>query len=710
MNLKFLKNLRNKAFHVVIRKHSNEVSSKIRNIGIIAHIDAGKTTTTESMLYHAGAIKRMGKVDSGNTVTDFLPSERARGITVQSAAVSFNWNDTCLNLIDTPGHVDFTVEVERALHVLDGAVTVLDGSRGVEAQTRTVWRQADKLNVPRIVFVNKMDKSGADFAATVLSLQESLSAKTFIIQFPVMTNEFSGLVDIVNGTVSKWQAIDNPDSFCTVALTEEDNILWKNYIGLKQKLIEQLADLYDDIANMYLTEYTDRIDKFPSKPLVTSLSHAVKNFNAIPILCGSAVKDIGVPSLLDSVIDYLPSPDNSNTNLSIKNKDSLVGYAFKVVHHKRFGPVVFIRVLSGSISTGNKIFNGSKDHSETVSQLYTVFADEYKPISKASEGQIVAITGLKFTGTGDTLFEKNAEANENLAPVTIPQPVYFCTIEADTQTELKALNRCLTVLIREDPSIRIKMDSNSGQTILCGMGELHMDILIERIKNEFKTNCYIGPIQVAYRETLLEKTQRCKFSYNRTVLEKTHNIEMELTADPIKSDDISISTKITDITPEVRMAIKDGILQACQSGPMMGFPLMRVKISVRKFKMTSNSPKTIVTAAVVNMVQEFFSQANFCVLEPMMDIEIVTHSNKLDLVLKSLAQKHATISEVKGYEIERYVSARAPVSEMLGFASKLRSISSGNADLTLEVCGYEVVSNENIETLRSRLIGGVSYK
>lgn len=712
-----LSNLISKAHHAVYRWHLNpvgtalryclrwhsskeNVSARIRNIGIIAHIDAGKTTTTESMLYHAGKIHRMGKVDSGNTVTDYLPSERDRGITVQSAAVSFNWRKHFINLIDTPGHVDFTIEVERALNVLDGAVAVVDGTRGVEAQTRMVWRQADKIDVPRMVFVNKMDKPGADLIATVESLKYHLSAKPVILHYPIMKNEiFSGVADIVNMLI-----ITNEDGSRQLKQCNEVE-LYNKCIGLRKMLIEQLSDIDDEIAEMYLNTYLENESEFPSDKLENSLKKAVLKSGIVPVLCGSAFKDIGVTSLLDSVVKFLPSHDESRMASLINKSDRLVAYAFKVLHHKRLGPVVFIRVLTGKVHAKSKIYNATKSEDEESNSIFRVFADEYKAISEASEGDIVAITGLKKTGTGDTLHASKHDKSRILSTIAVPHPVYFCTIEGNSPTEAKALENSLAIITREDPSIQLKKDSSSGQTTICGMGELHMDILIERLRKEFNVQCYIGPIHVAYREQINAKVKE-SLVYQRKILDRNHIIKMTLSGMPNTNlYHCAIRMGNFSIAPEIAKSIKDGIRQACTSGPLLGYPLINSEIKVQDINISSNCPSTIVTAAAVCITNELLEKADCSVLEPVMDIDIVTNEENLSKILKCLAQKHADIRRIDGESQEKHISARAPVSEMLGFASLVRKISSGNADLTMKVAGYADVPNEDIETLRCRLRG-----
>ncbi|XP_042681925.1 ribosome-releasing factor 2, mitochondrial [Centrocercus urophasianus] len=518
-----------------LRSVVNPHISRIRNIGIMAHIDAGKTTTTERMLYYSGYIRTLGDVDDGDTVTDFMVQERERGITIQSAAVTFDWKDYRINLIDTPGHVDFTVEVERCLRVLDGAVAVFDASAGVEAQTLTVWRQADKHQIPRICFLNKMDKNRASFAYAVESIKQKLKTKPLILQLPIgEAKTFRGLVDVVTKEQIIWKPTSDLDDgifFEQKPLIESDNpSLFQEVQDARNTLIEQVADLDDEFAELILGEHSENFDLVPSNKLRSAIRRVTLAQKAVPVLCGSALKNRGVQPLLDAITMYLPAPhERSYEFLHWYNDDDLCALAFKVLHDKCRGPLVFIRIYSGSLKPQSAVYNINKSCTERMSRLLLPFADQQIEIPSLMPGNIALAVGLKQSATGDTLVSSKASAvaaarqagrsaggeqrnTSNverllLAGVEVPEPVFFCTIEPPSMAKQQDLDNALSCLQREDPSLKVKIDPDTGQTILCGMGELHIEIIHDRIKREYGIETYLGPLQIAYRETILNAAQ-----------------------------------------------------------------------------------------------------------------------------------------------------------------------------------------------------------
>ncbi|XP_072462452.1 ribosome-releasing factor 2, mitochondrial isoform X2 [Notamacropus eugenii] len=473
-----------------LRSVINPPMSKIRNIGIMAHIDAGKTTTTERMLYYSGYTRSLGDVDDGDTVTDFMAQERERGITIQSAAVTFDWKGYRVNLIDTPGHVDFTLEVERCLRVLDGAVAVLDASAGVEAQTLTVWRQADKHRVPRICFLNKMDKTGASFNCTVDSIREKLKTKPLLLQLPVgEAKAFKGLVDVVTMEKVIWNPASHSDDgkqFMREPLTElNDPELLKEAKEARNALIEQIADVDDEFADLVLGEFIENFDLLPAEKLYPAIRRVTMAQSAVPVLCGSALKNKGVQPLLDAITMYLPSPDERNNEFLQWYKDDLCALAFKVLHDKQRGPLVFMRIYSGTMKPQSAVHNINGNYTERISRLLLPFADQHVEIPSLTAGNIALTVGLKQTSTGDTIVSSKASAlaaarragrnegkthrkhmeTENLllAGVEIPEPVFFCTIEPPSVAKQPELDRALNCLQREDPSLKVRLDPDSGQ-------------------------------------------------------------------------------------------------------------------------------------------------------------------------------------------------------------------------------------------------------
>ncbi|XP_068451858.1 ribosome-releasing factor 2, mitochondrial-like [Clinocottus analis] len=503
--------------------------SKIRNIGIMAHIDAGKTTTTERMLYYSGYTRALGDVDDGDTVTDFMAQERERGITIQSAAVTFDWKTHRINLIDTPGHVDFTLEVERALRVLDGAVAVFDASAGVEAQTLTVWRQAQKHLVPCVCFLNKMDKPAANLSFSIESIRHKLKANPVVLQIPVGSGKnFSGVVDLLTGRKLTWtlrSTRDDGQVFESKPLDQSDEPeLLHEVAEARAALIEQVADLDDEFAELLLTDFGDNFDAVSSVKLQAAVRRVTLARKGVPVLCGSSLRNKGVQPLLDAVIAYLPAPNERHHDLVRWYQDDLCALAFKVLHDKQRGPLVFLRIYSGTLKPQTAVHNINRNSVERVSRLLVPFADQHVEIPSMTAGNIALTVGLKQTVTGDTIVSSKASAaaaarraQEDgvagemrakratviLSGVEVPEPVFFCTIEPPTMAKQADLENALNCLQREDPSLKVRVDPDSGQTILCGMGELHIEIIHDRIRREYGIETYLGPLQVAYRESIL---------------------------------------------------------------------------------------------------------------------------------------------------------------------------------------------------------------
>ncbi|XP_059132249.1 ribosome-releasing factor 2, mitochondrial isoform X2 [Peromyscus eremicus] len=581
-----------KSLHSVI----NPPVAKIRNIGIMAHIDAGKTTTTERILYYSGYTRALGDVDDGDTVTDFMAQERERGITIQSAAVTFDWKGYRVNLIDTPGHVDFTLEVERCLRVLDGAVAVFDASAGVEAQTLTVWKQADKHKIPRICFLNKMDKTGASFNYAVESIREKLKAKPLILQLPIgEAKTFKGVVDVVNKEKLLWNSNsdDGKDFERKPLLEASDPELLKETIEARNALIEQVADLDDEFADLVLGEFSENFDLVPAEKLQTAIHRVTLAQAAVPVLCGSALKNKGVQPLLDAVTMYLPSPEEREYGFLQWYKGDLCALAFKVLHDRQRGPLVFLRIYSGTLTPQLAIHNINRNCTERMSRLLLPFADQHVEIPSLTAGNIALTVGLKQTATGDTIVSskssalaaarragrgeekkhgRNSEAESLLlAGVEIPEPVFFCTIEPPSVAKQPDLEHALERLQREDPSLKVRLDPDSGQTVLCGMGELHIEIIHDRIKREYGLETYLGPLQVAYRETILNAV-RATDTLDRTLGDKRHFVSAELEARPVEAAAGMAVIEYADCVSEdlaqaSREAIENAVHSACLQGP-----------------------------------------------------------------------------------------------------------------------------------------------
>ncbi|XP_025244905.1 ribosome-releasing factor 2, mitochondrial isoform X1 [Theropithecus gelada] len=719
-----------KSLHSII----NPPIAKIRNIGIMAHIDAGKTTTTERILYYSGYTRSLGDVDDGDTVTDFMAQERERGITIQSAAVTFDWKGYRVNLIDTPGHVDFTLEVERCLRVLDGAVAIFDASAGVEAQTLTVWRQADKHNIPRICFLNKMDKTGASFKYAVESIREKLKAKPLLLQLPIgEAKTFKGVVDVVTKEKLLWNSNSNDgrDFERKPLLEMSDPELLKETTEARNALIEQVADLDDEFADLVLEEFSENFDLLPAEKLQTAIHRVTLAQTAVPVLCGSALKNKGIQPLLDAVTVYLPSPEERNYEFLQWYKDDLCALAFKVLHDKQRGPLVFMRIYSGTIKPQLAIHNVNGNCTERISRLLLPFADQHVEIPSLTAGNIALTVGLKHTATGDTIVsskssalaaarraeregeKKHRQNNEAervlLAGVEIPEPVFFCTIEPPSVSKQPDLEHALKCLQREDPSLKVRLDPDSGQTVLCGMGELHIEIIHDRIKREYGLETYLGPLQVAYRETILNSV-RATDILDRTLGDKRHLVTVEVEARPIETSSVtpvieyaeSISEGLLKVSKE---AIESGIHSACLQGPLLGSPVQDVAITLYSLTVHPGTSTTMISACVSRCVQKALKKADKQVLEPLMNLEVTVARDYLSPVLADLAQRRGNIQEIQTRQDNKVVIGFVPLADIMGYSTVLRTLTSGSATFALELSTYQAMNSQDQNTLLNRRSG-----
>lgn len=718
-----------KSLHSVI----NPPVAKIRNIGIMAHIDAGKTTTTERFLYYSGYTRALGDVDDGDTVTDFMAQERERGITIQSAAVTFDWKGYRVNLIDTPGHVDFTLEVERCLRVLDGAVAVFDASAGVEAQTLTVWKQADKHKIPRICFLNKMDKTGASFNYAVESIKEKLKAKPLILQLPIgEAKTFKGLVDVVNKEKLLWNSNsdDGKDFERKPLLEASDPELLKETIEARNALIEQVADLDDEFADFVLGEFSENFDLVPAEKLQTAIHRVTLAQAAVPVLCGSALKNKGVQPLLDAVTMYLPSPEEREYGFLQWYKGDLCALAFKVLHDRQRGPLVFLRVYSGTLTPQLAIHNINRNCTERMSRLLLPFADQHVEIPSLTAGNIALTVGLKQTATGDTIVSskssalaaarragrgekrhgRNSEAESLLlAGVEIPEPVFFCTIEPPSVAKQPDLDHALERLQREDPSLKVRLDPDSGQTVLCGMGELHIEIIHDRIKREYGLETYLGPLQVAYRETILNSV-RATDTLDRTLGDKRHFVSTELEARPVEAAAGMAVIEYADCVSEdlaqtSREAIENAVHSACLQGPLLGSPVHDVAIKLHSLTIHPGTSTTMVNACISRCIQKALKKADKQVLEPLMSLEVTVTRDYLSPVLADLAQRRGNIQEIQTRQDNRVVIGFVPLAEIMGYSTVLRTLTSGSATFALEFSTYQAMSPQDQSTLLNQRSG-----
>ncbi|XP_029624719.1 ribosome-releasing factor 2, mitochondrial [Salmo trutta] len=714
--------------------------SKIRNIGIMAHIDAGKTTTTERMLYYSGYTRALGDVDDGDTVTDFMDQERERGITIQSAAVTFDWKKHRINLIDTPGHVDFTLEVERALRVLDGAVAVFDASAGVEAQTLTVWRQAEKHHVPCICFLNKMDKPGASLHFSIESIKKKLKANPVLLQIPIGSGKsFTGLIDLITNQQMTWRVKSRAEDgrvFETKSLSQSDDPeLLQDAMEARAALIEQVADLDDEFAELLLGGYGENFDAVPPAKLQEAVRRVTLARKGVPVLCGSSLRNKGVQPLLDAITAYLPAPNERHHDLVRWYQDDLCALAFKVVHDKQRGPLVFVRIYSGTMKPQSAVLNINRNNTERMSRLLLPFADQHVEISSLTAGNIALCVGLKQTVTGDTIVSSKAsaaaavrraqkegegerkrggeQASLVLAGVEVPEPVFFCSIEPPTMSKQADLENALTCLQREDPSLKVRVDPDSGQTVLCGMGELHIEILHDRIRREYGIETHLGPLQVAYRETILQSVATTDM-LDRTVGERRHMVTVSVAVCPIMDDDSSslTSCEITydeeveeQLSPDVRDAVENGVNSSYLQGPLLGYPVQGVSTMIQSVSMEPGTSLAMLSACVSRCMLKALRQAGGQVLEPVMSLEVTVGEEHLSSVLGDLAQRRGAIRDIQSRHDSKVLLATAPLAEMMGYSTALRTLTSGNATFSLQLDIYEAMNPQHQNALLNKMAG-----
>ncbi|XP_035040037.2 ribosome-releasing factor 2, mitochondrial [Hippoglossus stenolepis] len=720
-----------------LRAVVNPDVSKIRNIGIMAHIDAGKTTTTERMLYYSGYTRALGDVDDGDTVTDFMAQERERGITIQSAAVTFDWRSHRINLIDTPGHVDFTLEVERALRVLDGAVAVFDASAGVEAQTLTVWRQAEKHHIPCVCFLNKMDKPAANLSFSIESIRQKLKANPVLLQIPVGSGRsFTGVVDLLTNQKLIWKQRsigDDGRMFENKPLDHSDEPeLLQEVNEARAALIEQVADLDDEFADLLLTDFSDNFDAVPSIKLQEAVRRVTLARKGVPVLCGSSLKNKGVQPLLDAIVAYLPAPSERHNDLVRWYKDDLCALAFKVLHDKQRGPLVFLRIYSGTLKAQTAVHNINRNSIERMSRLLVPFADQHVEIPSMTAGNIALTVGLKQTVTGDTIVSSKASAaaaarrahNDNstgkkhgehatvvLSGVEVPDPVFFCTIEPPTMAKQADLENALNNLQREDPSLKVRVDPDSGQTVLCGMGELHIEIIHDRIRREYGIETHLGPLQVAYRETVLHEASTTD-TLDRTVGERRHVVTVELAVGPVDTSsttascDLAFTTEVEgQLSKELKDAVENGVHSSYLQGPLLGYPLQGVTTLIQNVYMEPGTSPAMVSACVSRCMLKALRLAGGQVLEPVMSLEMTVSEEHLSSVLGDLAQRRGTVSDIQSRHDHKLLLATVPLAEMMGYSTILRTITSGNATFSLALDTYEAMNSQDQNILLKRMSG-----
>jgi elongation factor G len=685
--------------------------TKVRNIGIMAHIDAGKTTTTERILYYTGISYKIGEVHDGAATMDWMEQEQERGITITSAATTCFWNDNQINIIDTPGHVDFTVEVERSLRVLDGAVAVFDGKEGVEPQSEQVWRQADKYDVPRICFVNKMDKIGADFYFSVRTMEERLGANVIPIQLPVGSEgDFEGIIDLVEMKAKVWRGETKlGETYETVDIPAD---LAEKADEYRTKLLEAVAETDESLLEKYFGG-----EELSVEEIKGALRKLTINSDAYLVLCGSAFKNKGVQPMLDAVIDYLPSPlDVPPAEGHVPGKeDELISrkpstdepfsaLAFKVATHPFFGKLTYVRVYSGTVESGSQVINATKGKKERLGKLFQMHSNKENPVERASAGHIYAVIGLKDTTTGDTLSDPNQQVV--LESMTFPDPVIEVAIEPKTKSDQEKLGTAIQKLAEEDPTFKVHLDQETGQTVIGGMGELHLDILVDRMKREFKVEANVGKPQVAYKETIRRKVEKVEFTHKKQTGGSGQFAKVLIDLEPFSGEDgatYEFENKVTGgrIPREYIPSVDAGAQDAMQYGVLAGYPLVNVKVTLLDGAYHEvDSSEMAFKVAGSQVLKKAAGQAQPVILEPIMAVEVTTPEDYMGEVIGDLNSRRGQIQAMEERAGARVVKAHVPLSEMFGYVGDLRSKTQGRANYSMVFDSYaEVPANVSKEII-----------
>ncbi|CAN02704.1 elongation factor G [Clavibacter michiganensis] len=680
--------------------------NKVRNIGIMAHIDAGKTTTTERILYYTGITHKIGEVHDGAATMDWMAQEQERGITITSAATTCFWNKNQINIIDTPGHVDFTVEVERSLRVLDGAVAVFDGKEGVEPQSETVWRQADKYDVPRICFVNKMDKLGADFYFTVDTIINRLGAKPLVIQLPIGSEGgFEGVIDLVEMRALTWRG----DSKGDVELGAKYDIeeipadLQDKADEYRAKLLETVAETDDSLLEKYFGG-----EELTVAEIKAAIRKLTVNSEIYPVLCGSAFKNRGVQPMLDAVIDYLPSPLDvppmeghdvrDEEKIIIRKPDSTEPFsalAFKVAVHPFFGRLTYVRVYSGTIASGSQVINSTKGKKERIGKIFQMHSNKENPVDSVTAGHIYAVIGLKDTTTGDTLCDPQDQIV--LESMTFPEPVIEVAIEPKTKADQEKLGVAIQKLAEEDPTFRTEQNQETGQTVIKGMGELHLDILVDRMKREFNVEANVGKPQVAYRETIRGTVDKHDFTHKKQTGGSGQFAKIQIKIEPMEvtaEKTYEFDNKVTGgrVPREYIPSVDAGIQDALQVGILAGYPMVGVKATLLDGAAHDVDSSEMAFKIAGSMAfKEAARKAKPVLLEPLMAVEVRTPEEYMGDVIGDLNSRRGQIQAMEDASGVKVITANVPLSEMFGYVGDLRSKTSGRAVYSMSFGSYAEV-------------------
>ncbi len=679
---------------------------RVRNIGIIAHIDAGKTTTTERVLFYTGRIYKMGEVHEGTAVMDWMEQERERGITITAAATTCQWRDHRINIIDTPGHVDFTVEVERSLRVLDGGVVVFDAVAGVEPQSETVWRQADRYNVPRICFINKMDRTGAGFWRTVDMIRDRLGARPIPIQIPIgQEASFRGIVDLIGGRAYYYS--DQLGAAPTVEEIPEE--LRAEYDTQREKLVEAIVETSDELMVKYLDG-----QPISQAEMMAALRAATISGKVVPLLCGTALRNKGIQPMLDAIVDYLPSPldvppvkgvnpktDQEETR-EARDDEPLCALSFKIVADPFVGRLAYLRIYSGTLNAGSYVQNVTRGQRERVGRILMMHANQREEVEEAHAGDIVAVVGLKNTFTGDTI--TTTDRPILLESITFPEPVIAVAIEPKTKADQDKLGIALTRLSEEDPTFRVRTDPDTGQTLIQGMGELHLEVIVDRMLREFRVEANVGRPQVAYRETITQSAQ-AEGRFVRQTGGRGQYGDVYIRVEPLgPSSGIEFVNAIVGgaVPKEYIPAIEAGAREAAETGVLAGYPLVGVKITAYdgSYHPVDSSELAFKVAGSMALKQAV-EKAKPVLLEPIAKVEVFTPEEFLGDVMGDLSSRRGHITEMETREANRIIRALVPIAEMFGYATAVRSMTQGRASYSMEFSHYQEVPSAVAEAIAS---------
>ncbi|MDP6965265.1 MAG: elongation factor G [Acidimicrobiales bacterium] len=686
---------------------------KTRNIGIMAHIDAGKTTTTERILYYTGVNYKIGEVHEGTATMDWMEQEQERGITITSAATSCFWNDHRINIIDTPGHVDFTVEVERSLRVLDGAVAVFDGVAGVEPQTETVWRQADRHNVPRMCFINKMDRTGADFFFVLGTIKERLGCKAAVIQLPIGAEaDFAGIVDLVTMKALVWEGEDLGASWNEVEIPDDLKSQADEY---RAELVDLLAEFDENILEKFVGE-----EEITIEDLKTAIRQGTLSGDCVPILTGTAFKNKGVQPLLDSVVEYLPSPldlppvegieprSEEVTKRGVSDDEPFAALAFKIMTDPHVGKLTYFRVYSGTLEKGATVLNTRSSSKERIGRILEMHANDREDLDIVRTGDIVAGVGIKDTKTGDTLCSPDHPLM--LEQLDFPDPVIHVAVEPRSKADQDKMGKALGALSDEDPTFTVRSDEETGQTIIGGMGELHLEVLVDRMLREFRVDANVGKPQVAYRETITKAVENYRYTHKKQSGGSGQFAEIVATVEPLTEGEetYGFEDKVTGgrIPKEYIPAVDAGIQSAMTSGVLAGFQVLGMKVTLNDGKHHDvDSSEMAFKIAAQAWFREVIKQAKPVLLEPIFAVEVVTPEDYMGDVVGDLNSRRGKVGQMEARGNNQVVTAQVPLSEMFGYATDLRSRTQGRATYTMQFDSYQQTPSSVQEEIVTRIRG-----